>query len=75
MKVKTSITISSELLSELNMVTPIGLRSEFIEKATWRYLEFVHAQLRDAKDKALLEASYLELNREALDALSYQAPT
>ena len=72
MKVKTSITISTELLSELDRVTPEGTRSDFIEKAIWRYLELLSRDARNKMDLNILNTEAENLNTEALDALSYQ---
>jgi metal-responsive CopG/Arc/MetJ family transcriptional regulator len=74
MKVKTSITISSELLSELDAITTDGTRSEFIEKAIRGYLELLGKDLRDKKDLRILNSESESLNSEAIDVLSYQAP-
>jgi metal-responsive CopG/Arc/MetJ family transcriptional regulator len=73
MKVKTSITISSELLIELDKATSDGSRSEFIEKAIWRYLELLNRDSRDKKDLQILNTEAPNLNDEALDVLSFQA--
>jgi metal-responsive CopG/Arc/MetJ family transcriptional regulator len=72
MKVKTSITISSDLLVELNRFTSIGSRSDFIEKAIWRYLELQDRDLRNKRDLELLNSESINLNTEALDVLAYQ---
>jgi len=73
MKIKTSITISSELLAELDKVVSEGLRSEFMEKAAWKYLELLNREMRNRRDLQILNADSENLNAEALDALSYQA--
>ena len=72
MKVKTSITISSDLLAELDKATPEDSRSDFIEKAIWRYLELLHRDIRDTRDLGILNHEADEINAEALDVLSYQ---
>lgn len=74
MKVKTSLTLSSDLLEELGKIAPESGRSEFIEKALWRYLEFTNREIRNRRDLELLNSSGPSLNEEAIDTLSYQAP-
>jgi len=74
MKVKTSITLSSDLLTELDKIAPEGGRSDLIEKAVWRYLELANRELRNHRDLELLNASAELLNSEALESLSFQAP-
>ena len=41
MKVDTTISLSSELLAELDRHSGEGDRSEFIERALWNYLDFL----------------------------------
>lgn len=72
MKVKTSITISSDLLHELDTITSEGSRSEFIEKAIWQYLELLNRDIRNKKDTQILNTESEKLNIEAMDALSFQ---
>jgi len=74
MKVKTSITLSSDLLTELDKIAPGGGRSDLIERALWRYLELANRELRNRKDLDLLNSSAELLNAEALDSLGFQAP-
>lgn len=71
MKVKTSVTLSEELLSAISAETEQSNRSAFIEEATWRYL-----RQREARDRSELERINEhadELNAEALDVLEFQA--
>ena len=74
MKVKTSVTLSSDLLEELDKITPEGGRSELIEKAIWKYLELATREIRNRRDLDLLNSSAEILNAEALDSLGFQAP-
>lgn len=74
MKIKTSVSLSEEVLAELRICASEGSRSEYIEKALWRYLELSHREARDARDLTLINATAARLNREALDSLGFQAP-
>ena len=70
MKVKTSVTLSSELLERIDKVN--ANRSLFLEKAALLYLEKTARRERDAKDAAILNRNAARLNREAADVLEYQ---
>ena len=72
MKVKTSISLSYEVISELQNYTFEGNRSDFIEKAIWRYFESMRRTSRDKKDLEIINNGSSHLNVEALDSLSYQ---
>lgn len=74
MKVKTSITLSEELLHSINEL--LGRQknmSEFIEKAVWDFVERQARKKRDMEDLKILNKKAEKLNREAEDVLSYQA--
>jgi metal-responsive CopG/Arc/MetJ family transcriptional regulator len=73
MKTKTSITLSNEILAQLNNITSVGNRSDFIEKALWRYIELLHREKRNQDDLDIINKSSSHLNREAEDVLLYQA--
>jgi metal-responsive CopG/Arc/MetJ family transcriptional regulator len=73
MKIKTSITISEELIKSIDEV--FGgqkKRSEFIEKAVKHYIERQIQEERDLKDLDILNKKADKLNKEAEDVLSYQ---
>lgn len=70
MKVKTSITLSEELLKAIDKRHPN--RSEFIEKGMRAYLRQLRREERNAHDRAILDKYADELNREALEVLEYQ---
>ncbi|MBP7737502.1 MAG: ribbon-helix-helix protein, CopG family [Spirochaetes bacterium] len=73
MKVKTSITISRELLKEIDrIISKSGNRSLFIEEAVREYLKGKKRQLRDRNDTEIINRSAGDLNREAEEVLSYQ---
>jgi metal-responsive CopG/Arc/MetJ family transcriptional regulator len=74
MKTKTSITISSTLLAEIDRRTGKGgSRSAFVEGVLVAYLKTDARRSRQARDLELLDAASDRLNREALDVLEYQA--
>ncbi|MFN0105912.1 MAG: hypothetical protein ACKV2U_27975 [Bryobacteraceae bacterium] len=70
MKVKTSVTLSSTLLEEID--SRDSNRSAFLERAARLYLAQEAKSGRDAKDAALLERNAERLNKEAADVLEYQ---
>jgi metal-responsive CopG/Arc/MetJ family transcriptional regulator len=74
MKTKTSITISSTLLAEIDRQNgKSGSRSAFVEGILIAYLKANARRARQARDLELLDAASDRLNREALDVLEYQA--
>ncbi|AEF84464.1 conserved hypothetical protein [Treponema primitia ZAS-2] len=72
MKTKTSISLSNEILSQLDMVNKDGNRSDFIEKALWQYLKLLKRDYRNNKDLQIINEKSLSLNRKAEDVLMYQ---
>lgn len=73
MKVKTSITLSKELLREIdNLQTGEKNRSGLIEKAIRFYIERIKRELRERKDVEIINRHAEKLNREAEEVLSYQ---
>jgi hypothetical protein len=70
MKVKTSVTLPSTLLEEIDRLN--SNRSAFFEQAARLYLAQGARHVRDAKDAAILERNAERLNREAADVLEYQ---
>ncbi|MCF7953779.1 MAG: ribbon-helix-helix domain-containing protein [Spirochaetales bacterium] len=73
-KIKTSITISNEILSEIDHLMPKnGNRSSFIESAIKFYIAQKYKEQRNRHDLELLNANYEDLNKEANDILSYQS--
>ena len=74
MKVKTSITLSKNLLKEIDsMIGKNSTRSSFIEYAVKEHIALRKMSLRDRQDLYRINQSVEELNREAEDVLSYQA--
>ena len=73
MKVKTSVTLSEDVLEEVDSaVEESGNRSAFIEEAVREHLDRLRQKARDEKDLYILNEQADELNEEALDVLSYQ---
>ncbi len=73
MKIKTSITISEDLIKSIDEVFGGQKnRSEFIEKAVKHYIERQIQEERDLKDLDILNKKADKLNKEAEDVLSYQ---
>ena len=72
MKVKTSVTLSEELLQAISAETSSDNRSAFIETATWEYLELRRKRVRDRREMELISANADLLNDEARDALEFQ---
>jgi metal-responsive CopG/Arc/MetJ family transcriptional regulator len=75
MKVKTSITLSKDLLEAIDrQAKPDKTRSEFIETAV---RVFIAQRLRDeqnARDLEIINRRADYLNQEAEDVLAYQVP-
>lgn len=73
MKVKTSITLSEDLLGTVDTLS-VGYknRSEFIEFALWKAIHQMVREERDARDVVIINEHLVELNAEAEDVLEYQ---
>ena len=73
MKVKTSVTLSEDILRDLERVAGKGRsRSAIIESALRDYISKRAKKLRDAADLEILNKNFKRLNREASDVLTYQ---
>ncbi|MBX7256868.1 MAG: ribbon-helix-helix domain-containing protein [Candidatus Hydrogenedentes bacterium] len=73
MKIKTSITLSEDLLTAIDERSQqFKNRSGFIEEAVRSFLAQIHKQEVDAKDLAILNKHAERLNQEAEDVLGYQ---
>lgn len=73
MKVKTSITLSEDLLEAIDQrSSQYKNRSDFIEAALRAYIEKIVREEQDAKDLAILNSQADRLNEEAADVLTYQ---
>lgn len=73
MKIKTSITLSSDLLKTLDrMERGSKNRSRLIEEAVIFFLAQKKRARRDAKDLKIMNEEAESINQEAEDALTYQ---
>jgi len=74
MKVKTSLTLSEDLLEALDrMADPQDSRSSFIEKILRNFVEQRAQRRRLAREVAAINQHAAKLNAEMSDALSLQA--
>jgi len=73
MKIKTSITLSKDLLEEIDTIVEDSTsRSNFIEEALRNHLEHRRRLRREKTDLKIINRSADRLNKEAQDVLSYQ---
>ena len=73
MKIKTSITLSEELLEKVDhFALDFKNRSDFIEAALTNFIDQLIRNEQNARDLAIINQHADELNTEAQDALSYQ---
>ena len=73
MKIKTSITLSEEVLKEVDKLSSrYGNRSVLIEQAIREFLAAGEKRRRDLQDIEILNRRADALNKEAEDVLSYQ---
>jgi metal-responsive CopG/Arc/MetJ family transcriptional regulator len=73
MKVKTSITLSEDLLKTIDGYTgKYKNRSEFIEDAVRAFITQLIRKQQDARDIEIINQRADALNREAADVLTYQ---
>ena len=73
MKVKTSITLSEDVLAELDRIAGPGSRSALIERVLRGWVRRRELDEEQARDRRLLDDCAAELNAEATDVLEYQA--
>ena len=73
MKMKTSITLSKELVEKIDQFScPYGNRSAFIEQAVRELIKAEEKRHNDQKDLEILNHNADVLNTEADDVLSCQ---
>ena len=73
MKVKTSITLSEDVLKAVNKLSEgYKNRSEFIEVALRTFIAQTLRDKRNARDLEIINRRARHLNEEALDVLAYQ---
>jgi len=75
MKIKTSITLSKDVLREIDarVEAQRRSRSEFIEEAVRAFLAHADRLSLQAREAALLRQHAAALNAEMADVLEYQA--
>ena len=73
MKVKTSITLSQEILDALDeLAKDSRSRSAIIEDVLRKYFADIEREIQDKTDIRILNESAKRLNKEAMEVLSYQ---
>ncbi len=73
MKVKTSVTLSNELIEAIDRYgQPYKNRSHFIEAAAWAFVKQIIRDQQNARDLEIINRNADRLNAEALDVLDYQ---
>jgi metal-responsive CopG/Arc/MetJ family transcriptional regulator len=74
MKVKTSISLSENLLTTIDQFADeYKNRSTFLETAAWAFIESMKRAERDRRDMEIIDQRADALNAEAMDVLGYQA--
>jgi metal-responsive CopG/Arc/MetJ family transcriptional regulator len=75
MKVKTSITLSDELIRIIDQYSQTYKnRSDFIEAAVRAYIKQIIRNQQNSFDIQIINRNSDRLNSEALDVLEYQVP-
>ena len=75
MKIKTSVTLSDALLTDIDRHAGKGAsRSEFIETAVRSYILGLVRRQENLRDLRVINRRAARLNREAKDVLGYQIP-
>jgi metal-responsive CopG/Arc/MetJ family transcriptional regulator len=73
MKVKTSITLSEDILKAIDEYAgEYNNRSEFIEEAVRVFIRRLIQRQQDAKDLEIINHRADRLNQEAMDVLTFQ---
>jgi metal-responsive CopG/Arc/MetJ family transcriptional regulator len=73
MKIKTSITLSEDLVKAIDeYAKKYNNRSEFIEEAVRAFIKQLIRMQQDAKDLEIINRRADYLNQEAADVLTYQ---
>ncbi|MDD5094003.1 MAG: ribbon-helix-helix domain-containing protein [Dehalococcoidia bacterium] len=73
MKIKTSITLSEDLLKAIDgWVGQHKNRSDFIETAVWTFITQKTREEQNKKDLETINRCADRLNEEAADVLAYQ---
>ena len=73
MKVKTSITLSNEILEAIDMhIGAYRSRSEFLETAARKFIAQLARKKAEQRDLEIINRHADSLNAEAEDVLTYQ---
>jgi metal-responsive CopG/Arc/MetJ family transcriptional regulator len=73
MKVKTSVTLSDELIKAIDEYgQTYKNRSDFVEAAIWAFIKEMIRRQQNARDIEIINRNADRLNAEALDVLAYQ---
>ena len=73
MKVKTSITLSEDLIKAVDKLAgESSNRSEFIETALRSYLAQQQRDEQNRRDLEIINRRHMRLNKEAEDVLAFQ---
>jgi len=72
MKVKTSITLSDELIEAIEQYgQPYKNRSDFIEAAIWAFIKQIIRDQQNARDIEIINRNADRLNAEAQDVFRW----
>jgi len=75
MKVKTSITLSDEILEAIDLhMGEYRSRSEFLETAARKFIAQLARKKAERRDLEIINRHADSLNAEAEDVLTYQVP-
>ncbi len=75
MKVKTSITLSVEVLKAIDLyIGEYKSRSAFLETAARQFIVQLERKKTEQRDLAIINRNADSLNAEAEDVLTYQVP-
>ena len=75
MKLKTSITLSEEILKAIDLhIGACKSRSEFLETAARYFIEQIKRKEAEQRDLEIIDKCSDTLNDEAEDVLGYQVP-
>lgn len=75
MKIKTSVTLSDELIKAIDHYgQSYKNRSDFVEAALWAFIKQIIRDQQNARDIEIINHNAERLNAEAVDVLAYQVP-
>lgn len=75
MKIKTSITLSDEILKGIDRhIGEYKSRSEFLEVAARKLIIYLARKKAEERDLEIIDRCVDSLNAEAEDVLTYQVP-